>query len=97
MKVLHFWELKRKEGPRPKKRTNHKSVRTPNKENQLLRIAKVLNHRTSKDTYGLMILKPFYPDKTHIYYVYKTIYTGNLEWAQRLSKHYKIPIENLLK
>jgi hypothetical protein len=97
MKILHFWELKRRDPPKPKKRMNHKIVRYPNKDNQLMRIARLLNHKTSKSTYGLMILVPVKPDRTHIYYIYKTIYRGDLEWAKRLAKHYKIPVENLLK
>lgn len=97
MKILHYWELKAREKPKKKKRGNHTSVRRPTKDNQLLRIARIMNHRTAKPRYGLMILKPIYPDKTHIYFIYKTIYTGDLEWAKRLAKHYKVPIEDLLR
>ena len=92
MKILEIKWFPKSE---KKKKKNHRNIRLPNESNQLVRIARLLDHRTSKPTYGMMVLMPVRPDRNHIYFMYKTLYRGNREWAERLSKHYKIPIERL--
>lgn len=76
---------------------------------QLVRIAKVVNHRTKpRDfcssrgtlplyTYALMLLQPQCPDNNHIYYEWVTRYTGTLVWARAMAKQYGIEIEDLTK
>lgn len=69
----------------------------PNKSNQLVRVARVINHCDGLKYYALMILAAEAPDMNHIYYRWVTKYTGNLKWARAISKQYGLPIEDLTK
>lgn len=88
-----------------------KTTKTASRQ-QLVRIAKVVNHKDYRIdyesecgkriklpiyTYALMLLKPHSPDNNHIYYEWVTEHTGSLTWARAMSKQYGIEIEDLTK
>lgn len=72
-------------------------VKLPTKSNQLVRIARLINHKSGNKEYGLMVLRAVVPDHNHIYFQYVTKYTGNRAWALKMARQYGTPIEELTK
>ena len=74
-----------------------RKAKAPTKSNQLIRIARLINHKAGNKEYGLMVLRVVIPDNNHIYSQYVTKFTGDRAWALKMAKQYSLPIEDLTK